>query len=114
MLDVAGAAPVLRDAHAVDNDRALGLHVDARGVFYVLAGKSGLAFDVGPLGRPQIVGQALQKISEDPAISQALFKVLETQNIIEGQAAITLVPPNSGFLGNMVAATQAPKAAIAK
>jgi regulator of protease activity HflC (stomatin/prohibitin superfamily) len=59
--------------------------------------------------RPQIVGQALQKISEDPAISQALFKVLETQNIVEGEAVITLVPHNSGFLGGMVAATQAPR-----
>jgi regulator of protease activity HflC (stomatin/prohibitin superfamily) len=59
--------------------------------------------------RPQIVGQALQKISEDPDISRALFKVLETQNIIDGEAVITLVPHNSGFLGNMVAATQAPK-----
>jgi regulator of protease activity HflC (stomatin/prohibitin superfamily) len=64
--------------------------------------------------RPQIVGQALQKISEDPAISQALFKVLETQNIIGGEASITLVPPNSGFMGSMVAATQAPKGAPAK
>lgn len=59
--------------------------------------------------RPQIVGQALQKISEDPDISQALFKVLETQNIIEGQAAITLVPPNAGLMGNILAAGQAPK-----
>ena len=59
--------------------------------------------------RPQIVGQALQKISEDPDISQALFKVLETQNIIEGEASITLVPAKSGFMGSMLAATQAPK-----
>jgi regulator of protease activity HflC (stomatin/prohibitin superfamily) len=59
--------------------------------------------------RPQIVGQALQKISEDKAISQALFKVLETQNIIDGEAAITLVPQNSGLMGSMMAATQTPK-----
>ncbi len=64
--------------------------------------------------RPQIVGQALQKISEDPDISQALFKVLETQNIIEGQAAITLVPHNAGFLGGLVAATEAPKGTAGK
>jgi hypothetical protein len=36
--------------------------------------------------RPQIVGAALQKISQDPDISRALFETLETQNIIEGQA----------------------------
>jgi len=59
--------------------------------------------------RPQIVGQALQKISEDPDISHALFKVLETQNIIGGEAAITLIPKNANLLGELVAATQAPK-----
>ena len=54
--------------------------------------------------RPQIVGAALQKISQDPDISHALFNVLETQNIIDGQASITLVPKNSELLGQLVAA----------
>src|SRR5208282_4885973 len=40
--------------------------------------------------RPQIVGQALKKISQDPEISRALFETLETQNIIDGEATITL------------------------
>ncbi|MGA2248060.1 MAG: SPFH domain-containing protein [Verrucomicrobiota bacterium] len=57
--------------------------------------------------RPQIVGAALQKISEDQAISRALFKVLETQNIIDGQAAITVIPQNANLLGELVASTQA-------
>jgi len=61
--------------------------------------------------RPQIVGQALQTISEDRDISQALFKVLETQNIIDGQAAITLVPQNGGVISGLMAATQTSKAA---
>jgi regulator of protease activity HflC (stomatin/prohibitin superfamily) len=56
--------------------------------------------------RPQIVGAALQKISQDQDISRALFEVLEIQNIIEGQASITLVPKKSGMLGDLVAATQ--------
>ncbi len=64
--------------------------------------------------RPQIVGQALQKISEDPDISRALFKVLETQNIIEGQAAITVIPKNANLLGELVASGQAPKGAVVK
>jgi hypothetical protein len=59
--------------------------------------------------RPQIVGQALQKISQDPDISRALFQALETQNIVDGDAVITLVPRNSSLLGQLVAATQAPK-----
>jgi hypothetical protein len=56
--------------------------------------------------RPQIVGAALQKISEDTDISRALFETLETQNIIEGQAAITLIPKNSTPLGQLVAAIE--------
>lgn len=56
--------------------------------------------------RPQIVGAALQKISQDPEISDALFQTLETQNIIEGQASITLIPRNSKFLGELVASSQ--------
>ena len=36
-------------------------------------------------------------------ISDALFETLETQNIIEGQASITLIPKNSKFLGELVA-----------
>src|ERR1700684_457269 len=49
--------------------------------------------------RPQIVGAALRQISQDADISRALFESLETQNIIEGQAVITLIPRNSQMLG---------------
>ena len=49
------------------------------------------------------------KISQDPDIAHALFAVLETQNIIAGEANITLIPRNSELLGQMVAATQSPK-----
>jgi regulator of protease activity HflC (stomatin/prohibitin superfamily) len=56
--------------------------------------------------RPQIVGAALQQISQDPQISDALFQTLETQNIIEGQASVTLIPKNSKLLGELVASAQ--------
>src|SRR4029077_44740 len=36
--------------------------------------------------RPQIVGAALQTISQDSDILRAMFEALETQNIIDGQA----------------------------
>jgi hypothetical protein len=39
---------------------------------------------------------------------------METQNIITGEANITLIPPNSELLGQLVAATQSPKAAAVK
>jgi regulator of protease activity HflC (stomatin/prohibitin superfamily) len=64
--------------------------------------------------RPQIVGLALKKISQDPDISRALFSVLETQNIIAGEAAITLIPKNAGILGDLLAAQQGPKGAPPK
>jgi len=56
--------------------------------------------------RPQIVGAALQKISQDPEILKALFESLETQNIIDGQAAITIVPKNSGMISELLAARE--------
>lgn len=56
--------------------------------------------------RPQIVGSALQKISQDPEISRALFETLETQNIIAGEGVITLIPRNSSMLGQIVASSQ--------
>jgi regulator of protease activity HflC (stomatin/prohibitin superfamily) len=56
--------------------------------------------------RPQIVGAALQKISQDADISRAMFETLETQKIIEGQATITLIPKNAAVLGQLVASSQ--------
>jgi len=56
--------------------------------------------------RPQIVGAALQKISEDREIADAMFQTLEIQNIITGEADITLVPKNSGFVADMLAAQE--------
>ncbi len=57
--------------------------------------------------RPHIVGEALQEISKDKEVSDALFQTIETQNIIDSQAAITLIPANSGLLGQLVAAKAA-------
>jgi len=53
--------------------------------------------------RPEIVGVALEKISQDPEISNTMFEILETQNIIDGKAEITLVPRNQQFLGSIMA-----------
>ena len=64
--------------------------------------------------RPQIVGSALQKVSQDPEISRALFQALETQNIIDGEATITLVPKNSNVLGSLLAAQPLPRASATK
>jgi hypothetical protein len=44
----------------------------------------------------------------------SLFAVLETQNIIAGEANITLIPSNSELLGAMIVGTQATKAVPTK
>ena len=58
--------------------------------------------------RPQIVGAALQTISQDPEICRALFEILETQNIIEGKAEVVLVPRDRTLLGDLIASQITP------
>jgi hypothetical protein len=53
--------------------------------------------------RPQIVGAALEKISKDPEIAGAMFETLETQNIVEGDAEISLIPRGGQLLSEMLA-----------
>jgi len=56
--------------------------------------------------RPEIVGAALQKISQDPEILQAMLEVLEIGKIVEGEADITLVPKRSELLAHFLAAKE--------
>jgi regulator of protease activity HflC (stomatin/prohibitin superfamily) len=64
------------------------------------------AIEFGKAGaiRPRIVGDALQKISADPIVENAVFEILETQKILEGQGQLTLVPPNSDLLNQLFTA----------
>jgi regulator of protease activity HflC (stomatin/prohibitin superfamily) len=64
--------------------------------------------------RPQIVGAALQKIAHDPEVAQALFEILETQRITEGQARVTLIPPGNPVLTQLMAADPIPATAPAR
>ncbi len=54
--------------------------------------------------RPQIVGQALHEITQDPEIAQVLFEILETENLLANENTITLLPKGQEFLKQMVAA----------
>ena len=54
--------------------------------------------------RPEIVGAALQKISQDPEIAKAMFDILEVQKMADGQGEITLVPQNSALLAQIMSA----------
>ncbi|HTA29871.1 MAG TPA: SPFH domain-containing protein [Candidatus Cybelea sp.] len=58
--------------------------------------------------RPHIVGEALKEISQDVEVCKALFEVLEVQNIISGEARITMVPPDREMLGSLLAGRPAP------
>ena len=60
--------------------------------------------------RPRIVGEALQKIGKDPTVAEALFRVLETQRALEGDAAVTLLPTGQAVLQQMLASHEAPAA----
>jgi len=54
--------------------------------------------------RPAIVGQALQQIGQDPEVLSAMFEILETQKIVGSNARITLLPPKSELLKQLLAA----------
>jgi regulator of protease activity HflC (stomatin/prohibitin superfamily) len=57
--------------------------------------------------RPAVVGEALQRISQDPEVTSAMFEILETQKIIEGEARITMLSKQNGFLAELLAVTPA-------
>ena len=53
--------------------------------------------------RPQIVGEALQQISEDKEVSEAMFEILETQKVMGSGARLTVLPRNSELLAQLIA-----------
>ena len=61
--------------------------------------------------RPQIVGEALQLISQDREIIDSMFEILEMQQIVQGEARITFVPPKSDLLNQLLAAQPGGKVA---
>ncbi len=53
--------------------------------------------------RPKIVGEALQAISQDPEIAEAVFSVLETQKILDSQGELVLIPKGMEVLSALIA-----------
>ena len=45
--------------------------------------------------RSEIVGEQLRKVAADPEVADTLFEILETRNILAGQADIVVLPPRS-------------------
>ncbi|MCX5789347.1 MAG: SPFH domain-containing protein [Elusimicrobia bacterium] len=60
--------------------------------------QAAIAFAQAAAVRPLVVGKALQDIAADPEIVNALFDILETQKLIDGDARILLVPPGNELL----------------
>lgn len=70
--------------------------------------QAAIAFAEAAALRPKIVGTALKAISAAPDILQAMFEILEVQKILEGGAEVTMVPPGSDMLQQMIAARRGP------
>jgi regulator of protease activity HflC (stomatin/prohibitin superfamily) len=66
--------------------------------------QAAVAFAQANAMRPKIVGDALQKIGQNPEVSNAMFEILEFERLVESKASITMVPPNSGLLTQLLAA----------
>ncbi len=58
--------------------------------------------------RPQIVGAALQEITADPVVGEALFEILEVQRLVESSAQITLVPAGESLMSDLLAVGAGP------
>jgi regulator of protease activity HflC (stomatin/prohibitin superfamily) len=65
--------------------------------------KAAVEFAKAGAMRPRIVGAALQEIAREPDIARAMFEVIETEKLIEGQAEITLLPKGGELLKEMAA-----------
>ena len=65
--------------------------------------KAAVEFAKAKAIRPQIVGNALNRISEDKEVAATMFDILEMQKIIDGQARITIIPKNHDMLSSMLA-----------
>jgi regulator of protease activity HflC (stomatin/prohibitin superfamily) len=58
--------------------------------------------------RPEIVGDALQRISQDDEVSEAMFEILETQKVIGSGARLTVLPRGGELLAQLIAGQTEP------
>jgi regulator of protease activity HflC (stomatin/prohibitin superfamily) len=54
--------------------------------------------------RPKIVGEAMQEITSDPDVANAMFEILEMQKLLDNKGKLTLVPPGSDLLNQLIVA----------
>jgi len=65
--------------------------------------QAAVAFAQAEAMNPSIVGTALNRISEDPEVSEALFEILKIQRLGESGAQLTLLPPRAEMLTQLLA-----------
>lgn len=68
--------------------------------------KAAIEFAKASAVRPELVGKALNDICQDPETADAMFTILETQKMIDGNANLTLVPHGNGVLKELLAAKE--------
>ena len=66
--------------------------------------RAAVAFAEANAMRPQIVGEALNKISQDKDVAKAMFEILETENVLESDAKITLLAKGNELTKQLLAA----------
>lgn len=66
--------------------------------------QAAIAFAKAQAIRPQILGQALHRISADREVAETLFAILEMQNISESGARVTFIPRDKELLPELLAA----------
>jgi len=68
--------------------------------------QAAIAFAQAAATRPQIVGAALAEIAKDPKIANALFELLETQNMLLSQnMEVSVLPEGTQFVAAIPGAT---------
>ncbi len=66
--------------------------------------KAAIEFAKAAAIRPEIVGATLQRISQESELAAVMFEILECQQIIEGEARITMLPSQGQLLAQLLAA----------
>lgn len=68
--------------------------------------KAAVEFAKANAMRPKIVGEALHEISRDPDVAKAMFELLETENILNGDAKVTLLSQGNELTKQLIAADE--------
>jgi len=66
--------------------------------------KAAVEFAKATAKRPKIAGEALHKTIANPEVVEARFKILDVENLLEGDARLTLLPKDNELIKHLVSA----------